>query len=117
MFDEENLEVRRLNLSLRVDGVRRHALREHQQPQPPPPTPTGPRPPRIFQAAIDASIDGDTVLVTNGVYDSGGMAVYGNMTNRVAITKPITVRSVHGPSETVIKGQGPEATAPCDACI
>jgi hypothetical protein len=61
----------------------------------------------IIQNAVDTAAAGDTVLVTNGVYDSGGVAVYSNMANRVAITKPITVRSVNGTEATVIKGQGP----------
>jgi ELWxxDGT repeat protein len=60
-----------------------------------------------IQAAINVATSNDTVLVTNGVYKSGGFAVYSNMTNRVAITKPITVRSVNGPMVTIIKGQGP----------
>ena len=57
-----------------------------------------------IQAAIDVSMDGDTILVTNGVYDSGGVVVSGRPTNRIAITKAIIVRSVNGPAVTVIRG-------------
>ena len=35
-----------------------------------------------LQAAVDAAASNDTVLVTNGVYDSGGVALVGTMTNR-----------------------------------
>ena len=57
-----------------------------------------------IQAAIDASHPGTTVWVTNGVYATGGRAVVGTMTNRVTIDKPVTVRSVNGPEETLIVG-------------
>jgi len=57
-----------------------------------------------IQDAVEAAVDGDTVLVMGGVYATGGRAVFGTMTNRVAIDKAVTVESLMGPEVTVIEG-------------
>ncbi len=61
-----------------------------------------------IQAAVDLAADGDTVLVTNGTYNTGSVVTPGYLLpNRVCITKPIQVQSVNGPDVTTIAGVGP----------
>jgi hypothetical protein len=57
-----------------------------------------------IQSAVDAAFTGDTVLVTNGVYATGGRGWFGSGTNRVTLTNSITLRSVNGPAVTLIAG-------------
>ncbi|HOW98222.1 MAG TPA: PKD domain-containing protein [Kiritimatiellia bacterium] len=65
----------------------------------------------VLQEAVDAAAAGDEIIVSNGIYDSGGKVIHGAMTNRVAVDKALTVRSVNGPEATVIKGSGPNGNA------
>ena len=67
-----------------------------------------------IQAAVNATTDGDTVWVTNGMYRAGGAASLGvanYLTNRVCISNLISVQSVNGPAVTTIVGAAdPQAT-------
>jgi len=60
---------------------------------------------QTIQGAVNLTQAGDTVLVSNGVYATGGgIAPTLSGSNRVVITNNITVQSVNGAAVTIIKG-------------
>ncbi|MHC1763363.1 MAG: choice-of-anchor Q domain-containing protein [Verrucomicrobiia bacterium] len=71
-----------------------------------------------IQEAVDAAAPDDEIAVTNGLYATGGRAVGTNLlVNRVAVDKPLTLRSVNGPDVTVIQGYQVPGTTNGDGAI
>lgn len=58
-----------------------------------------------IQNAVDAAANGDLILVTNGIYNTGQSGP-----NRLAVDKLVTVQSVNGPAVTVIQGSQAQAS-------
>lgn len=58
-----------------------------------------------IQDAVDAAVSGELVLVTNGIYATGGHKWVDSGTNRVTLTNSITLQSVNGPAVTWIEGR------------
>src|SRR5579859_6197157 len=68
-----------------------------------------------IQTAVDAASNGDLILVNDGYYVTGTRATRQSLTgfstitydtNRVAITKAVTVQSIDGPAAATIDGGG-----------
>jgi len=57
-----------------------------------------------IQDAVDAASAGDTILVTNGTYNSGTRIAPDGSTNRVWVGAAITLQSVNGSAGTLIDG-------------
>jgi PKD repeat protein len=71
-----------------------------------------------IQDAVDAAtVPGSMVLVTDGVYASGGRALHGSLSNRVAVDRLLELRSVNGPAMTIIHGSQVPGTTNGDGAI
>jgi hypothetical protein len=68
---------------------------------PAPPYTNWPNAATNIQDAVDAAVAGDGIIVTNGIYATGGRTALGWL-NRVVVDKPLSVGSVNGPQVTTI---------------
>jgi len=72
----------------------------------------------VIQDAVDVAGIDDQILVTNGLYATGGrIAGAGLLTNRVALDKRVTLRSVNGPVLTIIQGWQVPGTTNGDSAV
>jgi hypothetical protein len=72
----------------------------------------------MIQDAVDQATPGDEIVVTNGLYATGGRTAGTDpTTNRVALDKPLTLRSVNGADVTIIQGYQVPGTTNGDAAI
>jgi hypothetical protein len=79
---------------------------DSNNPSPAPPYTTWSAAATNIQDAIDAASPGDQVLVTNGVYQTGGRAAADGIMSVVVVTNQLTVQSANGADGTVIdRGQ------------
>jgi|GEM_PF-6098233 len=58
---------------------------------------------RTIQDAVDAALPGDVVVVSNGVYDTGGREA-GGLWSRVVVTSSVGVVGLGAPTGAVIRG-------------
>jgi len=68
---------------------------------------------QTLQNAVDLALAGDTVRVVPGVYNTGFALSPGGLTNRLAITKPISVVALEGPHSTFIVGARSQSPSGC----
>lgn len=59
---------------------------------------------KSIQQALDVAVAGDAVVVTNGVYQTGGRTPGSSLLTRVVVGAGVAVRSVNGPEVTLIRG-------------
>jgi hypothetical protein len=57
-----------------------------------------------IQDAVGAALAGEIVVVGDGIYSAGGTVIYGQETNRVALTNAITLLSFNGVQAAAIVG-------------
>jgi hypothetical protein len=65
-----------------------------------------------IQNAVDAAVAGDEIVVTNGIYTTGG-----RNGNRVTVDKPLSIHSINGPQFTAIMGTIRRYNSPKTRCV